>query len=329
VLGAAAIAREKVIPAMQRGECTEVTAIASRDERRAREAADALGIPRVHGSYEALLADPEVDAVYNPLPNHLHVPWSIRAAEAGKHVLCEKPVGLSVAEVRELMAVRDRTGVQIGEAFMARIHPQWLETRRLVRAGQLGELRLVTGHFSYFKRDAENIRSKPEFGGGALWDIGCYPVTLSRLLFDEEPRRVLALVERDPEMGVDRLTAGLLDFPSGQASFTCGMQLVPFQRMQVMGTRARVEVEIPYNAPPDRPCRLLLDEHGPLGPPPEVIEIPAVDQYTLQGDLFSLAVLGRGSVPVPLEDSIRNTAVLTALFRSAETGRWEAPEALK
>jgi predicted dehydrogenase len=328
VLGAAKIARTKVIPAMQRGRVSEVVAIASRDGERARAAAEELGIPRAHGSYEELLEDPEVEAVYNPLPNHLHVPWSIRAAEAGKHVLCEKPVGLDAAEVRRLIAARDRTGVRIGEAFMVRTHPQWLATRELVRSGRFGELRLVTGHFSYYKRDPGDIRSRPEYGGGALMDIGCYPVTLSRWLFGQEPRRVLALIERDSELGVDRLTAGLLDFPGGQASFTCSMQLVPFQRMQVMGTSGRIEVEIPFNAPPDHPCRILLDHGRDVhGSGIEVVEFPAVDQYTLQGDRFSEAVRGRGEVPVPLEDSLANLAVLEALFRSADSGRWEAPDA--
>jgi predicted dehydrogenase len=327
VLGAAKIARTKVIPAMQRGHASRVVAIASRDEERARTAAEELGIPRAHGSYEALLEDPEVEAVYNPLPNHLHVPWSIRAAEAGKHVLCEKPVGLDAAEVRRLIATRDRTGVRIGEAFMVRTHPQWLAAREMVRSGRIGELRLVTGHFSYFKRDPGDIRSRPEYGGGALMDIGCYPVTLSRWLFGQEPRRVLALIERDPELGVDHLTAGLLDFPGGQASFTCSMQLVPFQRMQVMGTKGRVEVEIPFNAPPDRPCRILVDDGRDLsGAGAETVEFPAVDQYTLQGDRFSEAVRGRGEVPVPLEDSLANLAVIDALFRSAESGRWEVPD---
>jgi predicted dehydrogenase len=327
VLGGANIARKKVIPAMQSSGASPVVAIASRDLTKARAAASELGIERAYGSYEELLADPEVEAVYIPLPNHLHVPWSIRAAEAGKHVLCEKPIGLNAAEARSLLEVRDRTGVRMGEAFMARTHPQWLAVRDMVRAGRLGELRLVSGSFSYYKDDPTNIRSRPEYGGGALMDIGCYPVTLSRLVYGDEPLRVQASIERDPQLGVDRLTSAIMEFPGGHATFTCSMQLVPFQRMQVMGTKARIEVEIPFNAPPDRSCRLLVDDGSDLfGGGVETIELPVVDQYALQAQLFSAAVRGRGEVPVPLEDAVRNMAVIDALFRSAQTGRWEAPE---
>jgi predicted dehydrogenase len=327
VLGGANIARKKVIPAMQSSGVSPVVALASRDPEKARAAAAELGIERAYGSYEELLADPEVEAVYIPLPNHLHLPWSVRAAEAGKHVLCEKPIGLNAAEARTLLEARDRTGVKIGEAFMARTHPQWLAVRDMVRAGRLGELRLVSGYFSYYKDDPTNIRSRPEYGGGALMDIGCYPVTLSRLVYGAEPLRVLAAIERDPRLGVDRLTSAIMEFPDGHATFTCSMQLVPFQRMQVMGTKARVEVEIPFNASPDRGCRLLVDDGSDLfGGGVETIELPVVDQYALQARLFSAAVRGRGEVPVPLEDAVRNMAVIDALFRSAETGGWEAPE---
>jgi predicted dehydrogenase len=227
VLGAANIAVKKVIPAMQRSELSPVVAIASRDLAKARAAAEELGIARAYGSYEQLLADPEIDAIYNPLPNHLHVPWSIRAAEAGKHVLCEKPIALSASEARELLAVRDRTGVQIGEAFMVRTHPQWHAVRELVASGRIGELRLVVGHFSYYRRDPADIRSRAEWGGGALMDIGCYPVMLSRWIFGAEPIDVVAALERDPDLGVDRLASGILRVPAGQARLPCAGQLVP------------------------------------------------------------------------------------------------------
>jgi predicted dehydrogenase len=326
VLGAANIALQKVIPAMQRGRSSRVVAIASRDVAKARAAADALGIPRAYGSYEELLADPDVEAVYNPLPNHLHVPWSIRAIDAGKHVLCEKPIALSAAEARALLAARDRTGVQVGEAFMVRAHPQWDKVRELIDADRIGELRLVVGHFSYYRRDFNDIRSRLEFGGGALMDIGCYPITLSRWLFAAEPIDVIAQIERDPDMRVDRLVSGLLRFARGQASFTCSGQLVPHQRMQIFGTRARIEVEIPFNAPPDSACRIYVDGGGDLaGRGRETIELPVVDQYTLQGDRFSEAIRGVGQVPVRLEDAIGNMSVIDALFRSAETRRWEVP----
>ena len=327
VLGVADIAVKQVIPAMQRTRSSRIVAIASRDLHKAEAAAKALGIPRAYGSYEALLADPEIEAVYNPLPNHLHVPWSIRAAEAGKHVLCEKPIARSAAEARELLAARQRTGVLIAEAFMVRTHPQWLKVRELMEAGRIGELRLVAGHFSYYRRDPADVRSRVEYGGGVMLDIACYPVTLSRWLFGAEPVEVAAVLERDPDFKVDRLVSGLLRFPSGQASFTVAGQAVPYQRMQIFGTRGRIELEIPFNAPPERRCRVLLDDgRDLLGSGIEAITVDAADQYGLQGTRFAEAVRGRGTVPVPLEDAIANMAVLDALFRSAETGRWERPQ---
>jgi predicted dehydrogenase len=325
VLSTAAIGMVKVIPAMQRGEWSEIAAIASRDLDKAKKAAQRLGIPKAYGSYEELLRDDKIDAIYNSLPNHLHVPWSIRAAEAGKHVLCEKPIGLNVDEARQLLATRDRTGVKIQEAFVVRTHPQWLETLRLIKSGRIGELRAVHGFFSYFNSDPANVRNNPEIGGGALLDIGCYPINISRFVFGVEPRRVLGLIERDPDLGIDRLTSAILDFPSGQASLTCSTQLVPYQRMQLCGTRGRIEVEIPFNAPPDQPTRLFIHDGSDLaGNNPEVIELPVCNQYTIQGDLFSRAIIENSRQAIPLEDAISNMTVIDALFRSAAAGGWEA-----
>jgi predicted dehydrogenase len=326
VLGVAHIAVKKVIPAMQLGEFCEIAAIASRDLRKAQDAAASLGIPKAYGSYEEMLADPEIEAVYNPLPNHLHVPWSIRCAEMGMHVLCEKPLALDAAEARALLEVQARTGVKMGEAFMVRTHPQWLRTRELVRGGRIGELRAAMGFFSYFNRDTANIRNVRAWGGGGLFDIGCYPINTARFIFGEEPRRVMALLERDPEMETDRLSSALLDFPAGQVVFTCSTQLVPYQRMQFFGTSGRIEIEIPFNAPPDRACRIFVDDGSDLfGAGVQTETFPVCDQYTIQGDLFSRAVRGEGEVPVSIEDAVRNMAVIDALFRSAESERWERP----
>src|SRR6266853_662222 len=291
VLGAASIAMRKVIPGMQRGECSEI------------------------------------EAIYNPLPNHLHVPWSIKAAEAGKHVLCEKPLSLTVTEARTLLDARDRCEVKIGEAFMVKTHPQWLRTRELIRKGVVGDLRSIVGVFSYCNRDPENVRSKLEWGGGALLDIGCYPITTSRLIFGEEPVSVLGLIERDPDFKTDRLASAILEFPSGQAVFMCSTQLVPYQRMQFLGTQGRIEIEIPFNAPPDRPCRIFVDDgsDGFVGGI-RIETIPVCDQYTVQGDAFSRAIREGSEVPVPLEDAIANMAVIEAVFRAAESGKWERPE---
>jgi predicted dehydrogenase len=328
VLGVANIATKKVIPAMQKGEYTTIAAIASRDLTRARRAAADLGIEKAYGSYEDLLADPAIDAIYNPLPNHLHVPWSIAAAEARKHVLCEKPISLNVAEARKLLEVRDRMNVKIGEAFMVLTHPQWLRARELVSGGAIGELRAIAGAFSYFNRDAGNIRNIPDYGGGGLMDIGCYPITTSRFLFGREPSRVVGLFDRDPDMHTDRLASALLDFGSGHAVFTCSTQLVPYQRMQILGTAGRIEIEIPFNAPPDQPCRIFVDDGAEFsGRSARVEEFAICDQYTIQGDLFSQAILNDGPVPVPLENALGNMAVIDALFRSGETGRWETSAA--
>jgi predicted dehydrogenase len=285
-----------------------------------------LGIPRAYGAYEQLLEDPDVEAIYNPLPNHMHVPWSIRAAERGKHVLCEKPIALTAREAQQLLEVRDRTGVKIGEAFMVRTHPQWLRVKEIVESGRIGDLRLVAGHFSYYRRDAGDIRSRVEWGGGALMDVGCYPITIARWLFGAQPKKVVGMVDRDPDLRIDRLTSGLLRFASGQATFTCATQLVPYQTMQIFGTKGRIEVEIPFNAPPGDECRIFVDDGRDLaGDGIETITFPAVDQYSVQADRFSEAIRGVGSVPVSVEDAIGNMAVMDALFRSADSGEWEQP----
>ncbi len=324
VLSTAAIGLKKVLPAMQHCRFASVDAIASRDMAKAKEAAAALGIPTAYGSYEELLADPNIDAIYNPLPNQMHVPWTVKAAEAAKHVLCEKPLSLTIAEAKTLLAVRERTGVKIGEAFMVRSHPQWIRTRDLIRAGRVGELRSVVGVFSYFNVNPANIRNQVECGGGGLMDIGCYLIQAARYVFGQEPTRVVGLMERDPQMGTDRLTSAMLDFPAGQSIFTCSTQLVPYQRVQFLGTKGRIEIEIPFNAPPDRATRIFVDggsaEFGGI-----VTEtFPVCDQYTLQGDDFSKAILDGTEVPVPLEEGIRNMAVIEAVFKSAESGRWES-----
>ena len=324
VISTAKIGIQKVIPAMQQSARCRVLAIASRDLTRARAAADALGIPRAYGSYAELLQDAEIEAVYNPLPNHLHVPISIEAAAAGKHVLCEKPIALTAAEAQKLVEARDHAGVLIQEAFMVRCHPQWLRARALVREGRIGELRVVQGSFSYMNTDPANVRNQAGIGGGGLYDIGCYPIVTARFLFGAEPVRVASQIEYDPNFGTDRLASVLLQFPTGQALFYCSTQLVPYQRMQILGTGGRIEIEIPFNAPPDRPCRIFVDDGSQLGDGsarPETFEV--VDQYTLQGDLFARAIREGTALPFPLEDAVNNMRVLDAVFRAGKTGRWE------
>jgi predicted dehydrogenase len=327
VLGVANIAVRRVIPSMQAGECSEIVGIASRDRARAESAARDLGIPKAYGSYEEMLADPEIDAIYNPLPNHLHLPWSTRAAEAGKHVLCEKPIGLNLREALALLAVRDRTGVKIGEGFMVQNHPQWLRIVELVRAGRIGQLRSAVGTFSYFKLEAGNIRNIREFGGGALFDIGCYAIKTSRMVFGEEPVSVSAAITRDPQFGgIDMLTSAILEYPSGHCVFTCSTQIMHQQSMRFFGSTGRIEAEIPFNATPGGTSRVRIDDGRDLNGGGLVTEeLPPCDQYTIQGDLFSRAIRQGGEVPVPLEDAVRTMAVIDAVFLSAETGRKQCP----
>ena len=326
ILSTAKIGTAKVIPAMQRAELCDIAAIASRDAAKARSAADALGIPKAYGSYRELLEDPDIEAVYNPLPNHLHVPLSIEAARAGKHVLCEKPVALNADETRTLIAARDQTGVLIQEAVMVRYHPQWLRARELVRSGRIGQLRAVTGFFSYNNRRPEDIRNVLEFGGGGLYDIGCYPITGARFLFEAEPTRVASLIERDPAWRIDRLTSAMLEFPGGHASFTCSTQLTPYQRVWAFGTEGRLEIEIPFNAPPDRSCRLFLSDGSQLGNAgAEVEELPVTDQYEAQGNVVSRAIRTGQPLEFPLENSLHGMRIIDAVFRAARSGGWERP----
>jgi len=314
VLGVAKIATERVIPAMQECKYASITAIASRDQAKADSAASKLGIPTAYGSYEALLADSDVDAIYIPLPNHLHVPWSVKSLEAGKHVLCEKPIALTTVEAESLVAAsRQHPHLKIMEAFMYRHHPQWLRARYLIASGQIGTLKTVQSFFSYYNDDPKNIRNLPEIGGGGLMDIGCYCISLSRLLFAAEPKRVCGFIEYDPEMKTDRLSSGMLDFGNGTATFTCSTQLAPYQSVNIFGTEGRVEIEIPFNAPTNRPCKIWVTR----GDDCEEIALDSCDQYEIQADLFSSAVLQDTAVPTPLEDAVNNMRVIEKLKQDA------------
>lgn len=323
VLGTARIAVDAVIPAMQRSTTSEVVALASRDGERARRLAARLGVPRSYGSYEQLLDDPDIDAVYVPLPNTLHTRWAARAAEAGKHVFCEKPLSTTAAEAEWLLAVRDRTGVRIQEAFMVRTHLQWVLAQDLLARGELGTLRAIQGFFSFDVTDPQDIVNQLPLGGGGLLDIGCYPVFLSRQLTGQEPTHALAVMDHDPVTGVDRLGSAVLCFPGVQASFTYSTQLVAYERMQVFGTRARLDVERPFTPPRDRPSRLVLDRAG-SGEEAELFQVPACDQYTVAVDAFVDALREARPQPVSLEDSVCNARVLDAVRRSAASGRREA-----
>ena len=326
ILGAARIAPMALIAPARDVPEIEVALVAARDRGRAQAFAAKHGIPGVAASYEEMLADPTLDAIYNPLPNQMHVPWTIKAAEAGKHVLCEKPMGLTAAEAASLIEVRDRKKVKIAEAFMIRTHPQWLRVQQLLAEGRIGQLRSIVGVFSYFNVDPKNIRNQIDAGGGALMDIGCYLIQASRIGYGQEPTRVVAAIDRDPEYKTDRLTSALLEFPGGHAHFTCSTQLIPYQRVQYLGAKGRIEVEIPFNALPDRPMRISIDFTGDLtGSGVTTESFPVCDQYTLQGEAFAKAVFEDGPVPVSVEDAVKNMAIIEAIFNSASSGQWVSP----
>jgi predicted dehydrogenase len=319
VISTASIALVEVLPAMQKGDHTQVVAIASRNLEKAQEAAQQLGIPKAYGSYAELLADPEIEAVYIPLPNHLHIPWSIKALEACKHVLCEKPLGLDAGDARRLLEASQRyPRLKVMEAFMYRHHPQWKLAQQLIKNGEIGELHSIHTFFNYYLPDPANIRNMVDIGGGGLLDVGCYAVSLSRLIFESEPVRSFAAMQLDPQFKTDRLAAGILEFEKGIATFTCATQLFDFQGVNLMGTLGHLELEIPFNPPIDKPSRLSL--HNTSGR--REFELDICDQFTLQGDLFSKAILEDTPAPTPLEDAVANMVVIDALFQSARTGSW-------
>ena len=323
VLGVAKIATEKVIPAMQRGKLSRIEAIASRDGLRARAAAEQLGIPKSYGSYEELLADPTIEAIYNPLPNELHTPWTEKALEAGKHVLCEKPIALDAAEARRLIAAREASGKLVAEAFMVRFHPQWRRAREIAQSGAIGEVSAIQTLFAYRLLDPENIRNRPP-GGGGLYDIGCYAILTARFIFEAEPLRVAASLNIDPQFGTDRLVSAIVEFPGGRhLTFSAGTQLAGAQRVCIAGAAGRIEVQIPFNAPIDRPTRIVVDSGADLvGGGARAEEFAVCDQYTLQGEAFSRAVRGEAPLEFPIEDAVANMAVIDACFEAGRSGRW-------
>ncbi|BCS89599.1 Gfo/Idh/MocA family protein [Pseudodesulfovibrio sediminis] len=320
ILSTAKIGRQKVIPALQKGNHTEVVAIASRSKESAQAVADELSIPKVYDSYEKLLSDKSIDAVYIPLPNHLHVEWTIKAMNKDKHVLCEKPMGLTGDEVNKVInATVMAPDVKVMEGFMYRHHPQWIEAKRLVDAGEIGELTTIQSFFSYCNTDPGNIRNKPEMGGGALMDIGCYPISLSRFIFGAQPGKVLGSMDKAPEFGTDRTFTGLMDFGGRISSFTCSTQTAPYQRVNIVGSTGRIEIMIPFNAPPDQPCEIILQQDKES----RSITFDSCDQYTLQGDAFAKAILDDTPPPTTIMDAFENMHTLDALVASAESGSWK------
>jgi len=319
VLSTANIGVEKVIPGMLKSKDIEIVAIASRDKKRAAAAAQKLGIAHSYGSYEELLADPTIEAIYNPLPNHLHVPLTLMAAKAGKHVLCEKPIAITAKEAKKLL--KAPSNVLIQEAFMVRHNPQWIEIRKRLAKGEIGRVLAVHMLFSYHLVDPKNVRNLADIGGGGLLDIGCYPITLARFVLDAEPLRVTGTFDRDPKFKTDRLMSGLADFGEGRhLSFVVSTQGASYQRTVILGEFGTIEVDIPVNAPPDQPNRFTVSVTGKK---PKVVEMPVVDQYQLQAEDFGRAIRKKTKAPYDVADAVHNMKILDAFFRAESSGKWE------
>lgn len=309
----------RVQPALRSARLVEVAAIASRSLPKAEEAAKDMDIPTAYGSYEELLADPNIEAVYIPLPNHLHNEWIRKTADAGKHILCEKPIGVNAEDARQSIAYAKGKGVLVMEAFMYRFHPQWRRVRDLVRAGEIGRVLSIHTFFTYNLTDPENIRNILAVGGGAIPDIGCYAVSSARFIMGREPTRVVSLVSRDPDFKTDRLSSGMLDFGEARSLFTVATQSQPFQGVEVLGTGGTIVVHLPFNAYPDVPERVTVT----TGVGTRTIDFPIADQYALEFDEMSRAIREGGPVPTDPQDAIDNQKVLDALFRSEKSGAWE------
>lgn len=327
ILSTANIGIKRVIPAILSGERGDIAAIASRDAARAAAIAARFAIPRSYGSYEALLNDADIDAIYNPLPNHLHVEWTVKALDAGKHVLCEKPLGINALETQALVDARDRNRKQVIEAFMVRHHPQWHRVRALVRTGRIGSVRSIQSAFLFTMLDPKNVRNQAQLGGGALYDVGCYPIVTARYIFGAEPTRAMALLDRDSILGVDTLTSGMLEFPQGgQLVFSCAFRAAGYQHVTVSGSDGRIDMPVPFTPSKDWACRIIIDTGKNLdGSSAEFEDFAAVDQYALQCDAAAAVFLGETRQEFPIEDGIATMRCIDALYRSAASGRWEAP----
>jgi predicted dehydrogenase len=298
----------------------EPYAVASRDAAKAGEFAKKWDFPVSYSSYEQLLADPKVDFVYIPLPNHLHLQYIKKAADAGKPILCEKPLCLNAKDAAEAAEYCEKKKIPLMEAFMYRFHPQWVRAAELAKCGELGEVLSTQAVFSYNNKDGANIRNKAECGGGAVLDIGCYAVSTSRLLMGREPEKVSAMLIRDQAFKTDILCSAILDYGKGRAStFTVSTQMFPYQRVSAFGTNGSLSVEIPFNMPGDIPGKLTVI----TGITKRVVETEIADQYLLEFDAFAQSLIEKTEAPSPVSDAVANMAVLDAIFASAASGKWE------
>jgi predicted dehydrogenase len=321
ILSTAKIGRELVVPAIQDAENCVVTAIASRNLSKARDMADRFSVPHAFGSYEEMLASDFIDAVYIPLPTSQHIEWTIKAADAGKHVLCEKPMSLKASEINAVIAARDRNKVLVSEAFMVTYSPVWHKVRSLVQEGAIGRLRHVQGAFTYYNRDAANMRNKPELGGGGLPDIGVYPTITTRFVTNKEPIRVQANTDRDPEFGIDIYSSVRADFGDFELSFYISTQLAARQVMVFHGDKGFIEVKSPFNA--DRYGAEELELSNQNHSQSQHFRFQDARQYKLEAEAFSRAAQGGTEEVVTLESSVNNQKLIDAIYRASEKDGWE------
>ncbi|MCO6390924.1 Gfo/Idh/MocA family oxidoreductase [Aliihoeflea aestuarii] len=321
VLSTAKIARDHVIPAILESENGVLAGIASRDGARAAALATRFGAPHSFGSYDDLLASDAIDGVYIPLPTSEHAEWAIRAADAGKHVLVEKPLALKAADIEPVIAARDRNGVVVSEAFMVFYHPQWAKVRDLIAAGAIGRLRKVQGAFTYFNRDPDNMRNRLDLGGGALPDIGVYPIVTTRLATGAEPKRVRATVKRDRDFRTDILADVTADFCDFELSFYCSTQMALRQEMVFHGEDGFISVHAPFNAGDFDHHRIEL--HDQRRVEARVFRFPGTRQYRIQVEAFAARARGQDIAIFSLEDSLRNQLVVNASYRAGEKDGWE------
>ncbi len=322
VLSTSDFAERRFIPGLRKSSILTVHGVASRDLLRAQAFAARCEIPVAYGSYEEMLADPNIDIIYNPLPNNLHVEWTRKAAEAAKHVLCEKPMGMTADEVASLLPLASR--VHIAEAFMVRQHPQWTQVREIIRRGELGRVTHAHIAFAYTNTDETNIRNIEAVGGGAMYDIGCYAVVAARWFLEAEPVRVAAVKDVDPRFGTDRLTSALLDFGDGRTcAFSVSTQSTPHQRVHLFGTKGRLELTIPFNQPQDASLTFFFHDGSSMAGLDAVpTVVPMADQYTLLAEWFCRKVTDEQPSSVGIDDAIANMRVIDAVFRSAASGEF-------
>lgn len=314
ILGAAAIAKDQLMPAIKQSTNSNLMALASREIEKAKIIAEANNIPKCYGSYDELLNDPQIDAVYIPLPNHLHMEYTIKAIQKGKHVLVEKPICLKSNDVEEIIKVmNDFPQVKVMEAFMYKLHPQWIKVKELITDGAIGKLKFIQSSFSFFDDNPKSIVNTKEYGGGSLYDIGCYPVSVSRFLFDDQPKLICANMEIDPNLGIEVTTNCILEFENGRSQFFSSIRMKDNQNVKIFGTEGIIELVLPFNPLPNKQAEIILIKNETK----EIIKVDSCNQYEIEVSLFSKSIIENTEPPVSIYDSLNNMLVIDKIFESA------------